>query len=136
MSFFSRALLSCLLLSISHSVWAIGLADSLIPASIKASYKTRQLEPLTCIKSVTQFIDKVAALPPPVNTRNSENLLTNNKRVPNNAPTHLLASCYIELENYEKSLSLLMPLLKNPSATPDEIRTLNLIASEIPDKTN
>ena len=133
MSFFSRALLSCLLLSISHSVWAIGLADSLIPASIKASYKTRQLEPLTCIKSVTQFIDKVAALPPPVNTRNSENLLTNNKRVPNNAPTHLLASCYIELENYEKSLSLLMPLLKNPSATPDEIRTLNLIASEIPE---
>jgi len=133
MSFLSRALLSCLLLSLSHSASAIGLVDTLIPASIKTSYKTRQLEPLTCIKSVTEFIDKVSALPPPVNTRSSENLLTNNKRIPNNAPTHLLASCYIELEDYEKSLSLLMPLLKNPSVTPDEMRTLNLIASEIPE---
>ena len=133
MNFFSRALLSGLLLSISHSASAIGLVDTMIPASIKKSYETRQLEPLTCIKSVSKFIDKVAALPPPVNTRSSENLLTNNKRVPNNAPTHLLASCYIELEDYEKSLALLMPLLKNPSVTPDEIRTLNLIASEIPE---
>lgn len=133
MSFFSRVSLSFLLLLIVPTTWAIELADALIPGSIKESYKTRQLEPLTCIKSVTQFMDKVAALPPLTEQAKANQALIANKLVPNHAPTHLLASCYIELEDYEKSLSLLLPLLKNPSETPDEIRTLNLIASEIPE---
>ena len=138
MSFFYRALLSCLLLSFSQSSWAMELSGIIIPASIKQSYKTRQLEPLNCIKSVTQFMDKVEALPTYADGTysqgtNTENSLTSTKRVPNHAPTQLLASCYTELANYEKSLALLMPLLKNPSTSADEIVTLNLIASEIPE---
>jgi hypothetical protein len=133
MSFFSRAWLSCILLIIAPTTWAIELADGLIPASIKDSYKTRQLEPLSCIKNVTVFMDKVAALPPLTDYLDGNRPPIANKRIPNNAPTHLLASCYIALEDYEKSLSLLLPLLKNPSETPDQMRTLNLIASEIPE---
>jgi len=78
-------------------------------------------------------MDKVAALPPLTDYLDGNRPLIANKRIPNNAPTHLLASCYIALEDYEKSLSLLLPLLKNPSETPDQMRTLNLIASEIPE---
>ena len=133
MNFFPRAFIGCLLVSVSHSIMAIELGDALIPASIKESYKTRELEPVSCINNVTAFMDKVAALPPPQDNFINKNSRLTTKRIPNNAPTHLLASCYIELENYEKSLSLLMPLLKNPSESPDEIRTLNLIASEVPE---
>lgn len=133
MSIFSRTWLTCIFLIIAPTTWAIELADGLIPASIKDSYKTRQLEPLSCIKNVTVFMDKVAALPPLTDYLDGNRPLIANKRIPNNAPTHLLASCYIALEDYEKSLSLLLPLLKNPSETPDQMRTLNLIASEIPE---
>ena len=138
MSFFSRTLISCLLLSFNQSIWAIELSGLIIPASIKESYKMRQLEPLNCIKSVTQFMNKVEALPTYADGTyaqgtNTENSLTSTQRVPNHAATQLLASCYTALANYEKSLALLMPLLKNPSITADEIVTLNLIASEVPE---
>ena len=133
MRLFSRVLFSCLLLSVSHPLWSLELSGALIPASIKESYKTRQLEPLNCINSVTKFMNKVEALPTYAEGTMPKNRLTSTKRIPNHAPSQLLASCYTELADYENSLALLIPLLKTPSITPDEIRTLNIIASEIPE---
>ena len=132
MSFLSRTLLiSSLLIAHQHAV-AIELPNNLIPASIMDSYKNRQLKPVSCIQSVTRFIDKVASLPSIPDVANRDNVFGPVKKLQNQAPIQLLASCYIELEDYEKALSLLMPLLKTPSATIDDMRVLNLIAGSIP----
>lgn len=134
MRFFLRVVLVNTLFFISQSIYAIELVDALIPAKLKESYAMRQLEPLTCIENVTLFmakVKKVTSQPPTM----KDTLLTppSKKKASNNSSAQLLASCYIELEDYDKSLALLMPLLKNPSVTSDEIRTLNLIAAEIPE---
>lgn len=135
MNFFTRLLLSSLLLTFNQSLWAIELSNALIPAKLKESYAMRQIEPLTCIKNVTAFIKTVDAVHqnPIEKSSNDETFPPKRTNLPNNISTQLLASCYIELEDYEKSLALLLPLLKNPSATSDEMRTLNLIAADIPE---
>ena len=134
MNFFSCAFLSILLFFISLPAAAIELTDAFIPAKLKESYEMRQRAPLTCIKSVTAFIARVESISPQPSLEKGELEVTVPvKKSSNNASTQLLASCYIELEDYQKSLLLLMPLLKNPSTTADEIRTLNLIATEIPE---
>jgi len=112
-----------LLLIINRSVSAIELADALVPSSIKESYDRRQVQPLTCIETVTPLVPEQTTPKKPLNAEDT---------TPDLAPTLLLASCYIELEDYTKGLQLLMPLLKAPSTTVNEIKVLNLIASDIP----
>ena len=142
--FLSSLFLSSLLLTTSQPVSAIELIDAVIPAKLKNSYKMRQLQPLSCIKTTTTFIEEVKLIsaatnstPPPVTLADAfdteQQSSTSRKASPNNASTQLLATCYFELEDYEHSLALLMPLLKTPSVTSDEIRTLTLIANNIPE---
>lgn len=135
MSFLSRILLSSLLLSFIAPLWAFELVDANIPVTLRESYAMRQLEPLTCINTVNQYMAKKKeqrhSSVPKLGAENTPKTPLNNAI--NNAPTLLLAFCYIELDDYSKSLNLLMPLLKSPSITSDEIRTLNLIAAEIPE---
>ncbi|TEW55537.1 GGDEF domain-containing protein [Psychromonas sp. RZ22] len=134
MNFFFRVFLASLLLSFTQSVWAIELINAALPSQLQESYKMRQLEPLSCIKTVTKFLIHIENIDTPKKTiLNSDKLPAKLKKRPNNASTQLLASCYNGVEDYKKSLALLMPLLKNPSVTSDEIRTLNLIATEIPE---
>lgn len=135
MSFLSRVLLSSLLLSLITPLWAFELIDANIPVQLRESHAMRQLEPLTCIQTVNQYLAKEKEQSnsslPKLGAENKPKTSLNNAT--NNAPTLLLAFCYIELENYPKSLDLLMPMLKSPSITSNEIRTLNLIAAEIPE---
>ncbi|MEL0628649.1 GGDEF domain-containing protein [Psychromonas aquatilis] len=134
MSFFPRTLLTSFLLIAHQHVVAIELPSSLVPASIMDSYENRQTKPLTCIKDVTAFVDKVAALPTATGPQrmSSSKAFVPVNRTQNQAPLQLLASCYIEVENYEKALSILMPLLKTPNTAIDRMRSLNLIAGSIP----
>jgi len=123
---------------------ATELIDAVIPAKLKESYKARQLKPLTCIKTTNKFIDEVKLVSTRIAKISSTEALTGSLNsetpstsqavtIPNHAPTQLLASCYIELEDYQSSLALLKPLLATPSVTSDEIHTLTIIANNIPE---
>ena len=137
-------LLGSLLVSLHQPASAIELIDAVIPAKLKNSYKERQLKPLTCISTTNEFIDEVELISTRIANISPTDTLTESintetqstsqtQAIPNHAATQLLASCYIELEDYENSLALLTPLLKNPSVTSDEIRTLTIIANNIPE---
>ena len=59
-NFFSSGLiLTSLLFTTSQPASAIELIDAVIPAKLKNSYKMRQLQPLSCIKTSTAFIEEV-----------------------------------------------------------------------------
>jgi len=143
--FISSIVLSGLLLSTSHRASAIELGEDVIPANLKSTYNQRQLSPLTCIKETKKFMGKIEDLTNKEANQSKTDQITDvldleqsthsteKIKLSNNAPTQVLASCYIELEEYPTSLSLLQPLLKDPSVTLDEMRTLNLIASNIPE---
>jgi len=142
--FSSGLILSSLLFTTAQPVSAIELIDAVIPAKLKNSYKMRQLQPLSCINTTTAFIEEVKLISVEANNAPKPETLadaldteqqttTSIQASPNNASTQLLAACYFELEDYKQSLALLMPLLKTPSVTSDEMRTLTLIANNVPE---
>jgi len=144
--FSSSLILSSLLFTTVQPASAIEMIDAVFPAKLKNSYKMRQLQPLSCIKTTTAFIKEVKLISAAANNATTEETLadawdteqqtstsTSIQASPSNASTQLLATCYFELEDYEQSLALLMPLLKTPSVTSDEMRTLTLIANNVPE---
>lgn len=129
-----RASICLVIFLTSLPSYAVELSSAAIPAKLKDAYLKRQAEPQRCIKTVNSYINELTKS----NKQTQESIENKTTRVKqkkysNHAPTQVLASCHIELEHYREALSLLMPLLKNPSASPDEIRTLLIIASDIPE---
>lgn len=135
MHLLSRFIFCSVLSLFAVTCLALELSTSAIPANLKETYNKRQSAPQSCIKSVNKYISDLEKKEQ-ATTQPSENTTIRVPKKPfsSYAPIQLLASCYIELEDYQSSLSLLMPLLKNPSVSADEIRTLIIIASDIPEQ--
>ncbi|MCW8994669.1 MAG: GGDEF domain-containing protein [Psychromonas sp.] len=127
---FIRTFFTLALLLLSHTSAALELLDAKLPISLKKAYDSRYNDPLSCIETINQYMQKRASAA----DVDEETQHNHPARVSNALPTHLQALCYAQLENYSKALNLLEPLLKKPSVSAEQITTLNLIALEIPEE--
>ncbi len=125
-----RPIFALILLQVSLSTLAIELIDAKVPAPLRKAYDARYTDPLNCVETTSQYITQHKSF-----KINSKGIIEEKPTGTIYAfPTQLLAFCYAQIEDYASALNLLQPLLKNPSLSSDEIRTLNLIASEIPEE--
>lgn len=119
-----------LLLSFSASSIAIELLDANVPVSLKNAYYGRYKMPDTCIENTEFYIKKKQGIDVnsgPISTHLEE---LSNKNI---LPVQLLAFCYSQIEDYQQAYQLLSKLLKQLSFSADQLRTLDLLASEIPE---
>lgn len=119
------------MLSFSAPVVAIELLDANVPASLKNAYYGRYKAPDACIATSEQYIKKQQGVDinaGPVST-SVEELSSNNI-----LPVQLLAFCYSQIEDYQQAYQLLSKILKQLSFSAEQVRTLDLIASEIPEE--
>lgn len=126
-----RPLLTLILLQISFSAGAIELLNVKVPIKLEKAYEMRYNDPRTCVEETSQYIFQQKAF-----KINSRGIIEERQPVGGvyPFPAQLLAFCYAQLEDYGSALNLLQPLLKIPSLSSDEIRTLNLIALDIPEE--
>lgn len=131
MARYIRFVCTLLLLQISQFVCAFELSGATVPVALRETYIQRYNDPINCIKVTKQYLQRQNKnrIHPP-----SPNKLTSSTPVNTVFATQLLALCYTQIENYPQALELLLPLLKTPSLSADEIRTLIMIASEIPEQ--
>ena len=135
MRYFTRfitVLFASLLLSVSSPLFAIELLDANIPAALKPAYHGRYKTPDICIKDTENYIQNRKAF-----DFNSAPITDESDGHANNEalPVQLLAFCYAQIEDYQKSYQLLTQLLKQQTFSHEQLRTLNILASEIPKET-
>jgi len=122
--------IALLMLSFPVVSQAVEFLDANVPVSLKNAYYGRYRMPNTCIESTERYIsDKQGVKNNTTPVRN--NLAAINKG--NVLPVQLLAFCYSQVEDYQQTYQLLSQLLKDLDFSPEQLRTLNLIASEIPE---
>lgn len=121
---YKRAFIALFLLQISQITQALEFVDATMPVMLKYAYQARHTDPQRCIELSERY--NLKQLPEqPANNQLSVIPSTHNS-------TLLLAYCRAQLSQYSLALGLLLPLLENAQNKEVEIRTLNLIASEIP----
>jgi len=126
-----RSLFALILLHISLSTLAIELIDVKVPITLKKAYDLRYSDPLNCAELTNQYIIQQKAF-----KINNKGIIEESQPIGGVYlfPMQLLAFCYAQIEDYGNALNLLQPLLKNPSLSGDEIRTLIMIALDIPEE--
>ncbi|WP_022941261.1 tetratricopeptide repeat protein [Psychromonas hadalis] len=125
----TRLFLTLVVLSFSPSSGAIELLDANIPAALKNAYHGRYKNPDACIETTTLYIKNQQAFymnSGPI-TDETEGLATSNI-----LPTQLLAFCYTQVKDYTHAYQLLTKQLKQLSFSAEQLRTLNILASEVP----
>jgi hypothetical protein len=107
-----------LLLSFSSATSAVELLDTHIPASLKNAYHGRYKNPNMCIETTKNYI------------------INESKKGANNdaLPIQLLAFCHAQVEEYQQAYFLLTNLLKKQTFSQEQLRTLNILGSEIPEE--
>ncbi|PKF63363.1 hypothetical protein CW745_00465 [Psychromonas sp. psych-6C06] len=124
------ALMASLIFSFPTLVSAIELLDANISAPLKNVYHGRYQNPYACIETTENYINNQQSY-----DVNSGPITDENNELDNNAiAIQLLAFCYTQTENYHKAYELLSSLLKKQSFSADQLRTLNILASEIPEE--
>ncbi|MCP5077565.1 MAG: GGDEF domain-containing protein [Psychromonas sp.] len=106
------------------------MLDANIPGPLKNAYLDRYQTPDTCIKTSKDYIENQKTYDinnAPITDVGDE--LLNNTAL----PIQLLALCYAQLEEYEQAYQLLNKLLKQQTFSPEQLLTLNILASEIPE---
>ncbi len=125
-----RTLCLVVLLPLSHTATALVLLDIKLPAALQSAYQSRNKDPLSCIDSVGQYMLQKGLAGGFAPGSEEEKKA---RRVYASA-THLQAFCYAQIEDYANTLSLLQPLLKQNTASAEQITTLNIIALELPEE--
>ncbi|MFT6985037.1 MAG: hypothetical protein ACJAT7_000844 [Psychromonas sp.] len=124
-------IVALILLHVSLSAFAIELIDVKVPVTLKKAYDVRYNDPLNCVEATSQYIIQQKSF-----NVNSKGIIE--ERPPARPiypfPMQLLAFCYAQIEDYANALNLLQPLLKNSNVSSDDIRTLNMIALDIPEE--
>ena len=118
------------LLQMSQFVCAFELSGAIVPVSLRDTYIQRYSDPVNCIKVTKQYLKQPETFAQPLTVPNKQ---ANNSSL-NTFATQLLALCYTQTEDYSQALELLLPRLKHPSLSANEIRTLIVLASEIPEQ--
>lgn len=124
------AFIASLVLSFSASISAIELLDANIPSVLKNAYDGRYKIPEVCIDKVENYIIHQTAYDSnsaPVTDNIDQRI---NKEV---LPIQLLAFCYAQVEDYQQANHLLTKLLKKQNFSYEQLRTLNILASEVPE---
>ena len=127
-----RILYSLILLLLSQTTSALELIDVKIPAALKKAYDLRYQDPTSCIDAVDNYMVQQKSFIDNLEKRLNKD--QDKTKLVYVFPAHLQAFCYAQLEDYPTALNLLQPLLRNPSASADEVTTLNLIALNIPEE--
>ncbi|MCG6201265.1 tetratricopeptide repeat protein [Psychromonas antarctica] len=126
-----RPIVVIFFLQISLSAQAIVLIDAKVPTTLKQAYDLRYSDPQSCVETTSQYINQQRSF-----KLNAKGIIE--ERQPVGAayafPAQLQAFCYTQLEDYPSALNLLLPLLEATDLSSDKVRTLNLIASEIPEE--
>ncbi|PKG38514.1 tetratricopeptide repeat protein [Psychromonas sp. Urea-02u-13] len=125
------AFFAYLLLSFSPAILAIELLDAHIPAPLKNAYHGRYKAPEICIETSKGYIKNQQAF-----DMNSAPITDESDELANNGalPVQLLAFCYAQIEEYQQAYLLLSSLLKQQTFSHEQLRTLNILASEIPEE--
>ncbi|HIP76706.1 MAG TPA: GGDEF domain-containing protein, partial [Psychromonas hadalis] len=117
----------------SYAAFAINIERDEIPTALLPAFEQRFINPTTCIKSTTDYLDTAprARLEKNISAPSINNLMQERQRI---AATHLLGYCLIQDEQIEQALTLLMPLLKEKPLSLENIRTFSLIAMNIQER--
>ena len=118
-----------LLLLTPAALLAMELQDINIPGPIKNAYKLRNIAPNTCITNTQAYLQRANIL-----DANSEFIGDETTQLNNNTTVsiQLLAFCYAQIEEYQQSYLLLTRLLKQQEFSTTQLRTLDMLATEIP----
>lgn len=118
-----------LMLSFPASTLAIELLDVNIPVPLKNAYYGRLKAPEACIADTEQYIKNKQQVP-----LDSDPVIVSIKEFSsaNILPIQLLAFCYAQIEDYQQAYQLLNKLSKQQSFSAAQLRTLDLLATEIP----
>lgn len=109
---------------------AIEFIDVKVPTPLKAAYQARFSDPNSCVRAISEYKSKKRVLKTTAEIVNKER----KTKLRYSFTTQLQAFCYAQIADYANAFSLLSPKLQNPSLSNDEITTLNLIASQIPEQ--
>jgi GGDEF domain-containing protein len=116
-----RAICALFLVQVSQSARALELTPPTLSNTLKNAFALRDTAPLSCINTAIIYINTPRNTIAPTERQNDKNFAI-----------QLEAYCHAQLGEYSKALDLLQPMLKNPSSQNDQIKTLNIIALEIP----
>ena len=132
MRYISRYLIAFIasLLFFSPSIVAIELLDANIPVLLKDAYYDRHNAPDTCIEKTQKYIKKQQAFDINPGLIEDQNKPFDKSKA---LPIQLLAFCYAQIEDYPQAYKLLSELVDKQSFSTEQLRTLNLIALEIPE---
>jgi hypothetical protein len=127
---FFSIIITTLLIAFSTSSLAISLLSADVPEPLKKAYEGRHTAPYNCIETTTRYIKKQRPFyeNASVTTDKASPLATNNVQA-----EQLLAFCYAQIEEYQQAYQLLMTLLNTQKFSLSQLRTLNILAREIPE---
>tara|TARA_R110001583_G_scaffold10698_7_gene49164 strand:- start:14743 stop:16959 length:2217 start_codon:yes stop_codon:yes gene_type:complete len=131
MTYYFSILITSLLIAFSTPILAISLLDAEIPEPLKKAYNGRYTTPYVCIETTTRYIktERPFYENASVATDKASPLIQNNLLA-----EQLLAFCYAQIEDYQQAYQLLTNLLKEQKFSLQQLRTLNILASEIPEE--
>lgn len=118
------------MLYFSTSLLAMELFDAEIPTPIQSAYYNRHLAPESCIETTVDYLKKLNAFDPDSEAIPYQVTLLSKKAT---VAMQLQAFCYAQIEEYQQAYLLLTQLLKQQSFSAEQLRTINLLASEIPE---
>ncbi|WP_284205036.1 GGDEF domain-containing protein [Psychromonas marina] len=107
------------------------MLETSVPAPILNAFKVRHSAPKMCIKNSEDYIAKLNAF-----DKKSDAIPYQIQSLSKNITfsTQLLALCNAQIEQYQQAYQLLSQLLSKQSFSIEQLRTLNLLASEIPER--
>lgn len=124
-------LLATLVLYFPASLLALELLDVNIPSPLQDAFNERHSAPESCIITTEKYIESLQAfdkntdaIPYQVDSLNQRIVLS----------TQLLAICKAQIEEYQQAYQLLSQLINKQSFSIEQLRTLNILASEIPER--
>lgn len=122
--------IASLVLSFSSSINAMQLLDANIPSALKNAYYGRYKVPEICIDTTENYIIAQSDY-----DSNSDPVTDKNDQLidKNILPVQLLAFCYAQIEDYQQANQLLTKLLEKQTFSYQQLRTLNILASEVPE---
>ncbi|WP_019614649.1 tetratricopeptide repeat protein [Psychromonas ossibalaenae] len=136
-----RAALISAAVLFSHAGLAQQLSNAKVPVSLKDAFQARFSAPNYCIEKTSLYL-KVKN--PDNKPTDALNLLEGQTEAASQKssglqinyvfPTQLMAYCYAQIEEYPQVLQLLTPLLSSSNLFTARIRTLNILALEIPEE--
>ncbi|MEH6453516.1 MAG: GGDEF domain-containing protein [Psychromonas sp.] len=121
---YKRALFVLFFLLNSPITQAIGFSETSMPVMLKYAHQVRHSDPNRCIDLSEKYRQK--------NRIQESNNKSTSTTVEQDNATMLLAYCHAQLDQYVQSFALLLPLAQAQKDAETKVRTLHIIALEIP----